>query len=107
MDLLDLHARLETWQDRSAFAVDCTIGSVDAWAAAATAAVDLAGYLADLAPDASDDAIRDALAHARTLYDIGILTDDRLREATGEVVAHLLRWGDSLDLHDELAQVPA
>jgi hypothetical protein len=92
MDSLTAHALFCQRTDRSALPADCTIEGMDAWPAAATAAVAMAGYLDDAQ---SDQDLDDGLEHFQTLCRIGGIIDaDTWRHETGCVIAQLMAWGD-------------
>jgi predicted protein tyrosine phosphatase len=94
MDSLTAHALLCQRLDRSALPCHCLIGGMDAWPAAATAAVALAGYLDDAQ---SDQDLDDGLEHFQTLCRIGGIIDaESWQRETGNVIAQLMAWGDKV-----------
>lgn len=95
MRRLDAHAMFDArGDDREALDCDATIGGLDAWPAAAVAAVELAGHLDDAASHADLDV---GLEHFQRLYEAGIVTDEKWQETSIEILGDLESWGEETD----------
>lgn len=92
MDLIRAHGlfAMRRAHQRTAFEVDCTIGEMDAWPAACTAAVMLTGHLHDAC---SDDDLNYALEEFESLHNAGAIDDEEWRQATLNVLEELFAWG--------------
>lgn len=95
MNRLEAHERFTNRTDRSALPADFTVEGADVWPAAATAAVELAGYL-----DAAcvDDADLDAgLAHFESLFSMEIIGEETWTRTAFEVLRELMAFGMETD----------
>ena len=94
MRRMEAHERFTNRSDRSALPADFTIDGADVWPAAATAAVELAGYL----EDATDDADLDAgLEHFESLFSMEIITEETWTQTAFEILRDLMAFGQEID----------